>query len=406
MWDWPLILVYNFLEFDRMNAKQPSSDNPIAQSAGQFLRNVLLKALLLLVIFSLSFAWIDPIQKLGRISLYNHLIPGRLRLPFGEDFEKSYNISILQMDAMFASHEISARDKPEDEFRVLLLGDSSVWGFLLNSDQTLSAVVNMKDYTSLDNKHLRFYNLGYPTMSVLKDLMLLDIAQRYQPDLVLWFITLESLPTNKQVASPLVQNNLKSALSLINRFRLGIDANDHRFVHRTFWDRTLPGQRRGLADLFRLQLLGVMWAGTGIDHDVPTSYEPPQVELSDDFDFQNFQPNQLSPDDLSLDVLEAGISLAGHTPVIFINQPILIATGQNSDLRYNSYYPRWAYDLYRELMDEKASEQGWTYLDLWDAVPEEMFTDSAIHYSPEGVEQVVNRLSDTILQATIQIPQD
>jgi hypothetical protein len=376
-------------------------ENP---STGRFLRNVILKALALLIIISLGFAWVEPLQALGGISLYNRIFPGRLRLPFGEDFEKSYNISILQLNAMFASHEINAGDKPENEFRVLILGDSSVWGFLLNPDQTLSATLNDRNYRTSHDHPLRFYNLGYPTMSVTKDLLLLDCAQRYKPDLVLWFVTLESLPVQKQLESPLVQYNLVPARDLISEFRLGIDLNDQRFIDRTFWDRTLPGQRRTLADLIRLQLLGVMWAGTGIDHDVPLTYEPPQEELSHDDTFQDFQPGQLSSGDLSFDILEAGVRLAGAVPVVIINQPILIATGPNSDVRYNAYYPRWAYDAYREMMAMEASKQDWTYLDLWDAVPAQKFTDNAIHTSPEGVELVVDQMSETILHIADTVP--
>jgi hypothetical protein len=365
---------------------------------------VILKALLLLVILSLGFAWMDPIQALGSISLYNHLFPGRLRLPFGEDFEKSYNISILQLEAMFASHEISMNHKPEDEFRVLLLGDSSVWGFLLPPDQTLSAALNDRRFSTSSGRPLRFFNFGYPTMSVMKDLVLLDFAQRHEPDLILWFVTLESLPTEKQLASPLVQYNPEPAQSLINNYQLGIDPNDERFIQHTFWERTLPGQRRALADLIRLQLLGVMWAATGIDHDVPASYEPLEVDLEADLSFQAYQPGDLSADRLALDILQAGIQHAKDTPVVIVNEPILIAEGLHDDIRYNSYYPRWAYDAYREMMETRVSEHGWTYLDLWDVVPSEMFTDSAIHYSPEGVGQVVDRLSETILFVADQAP--
>ncbi len=382
-------------------AFSPHPENP---STGRFLRNVILKALLLLIIFSLGFAWMDPSQALERASLYNQIYPGRLRLPFGEDFERSYNISILQLDAMFASHEINVGDKPEDEFRVILLGDSSVWGFLLGPDQTLSAELNDRGYRTSNGKLSRFYNLGYPTMSVMKDLVLLDFAQRHHPDLILWFVTLESLPLNKQLDSPLVQYNPEPARSLIDEFQLGVDSNDHRFIQRTFWDRTLPGQRRELADLIRLQLLGVMWAATGIDHDVPPSYEPPQVELSDDITFQDFQPNQLSSDDLSFDVIDAGIQMVEPTPIIIVNQPILIASGPNSDVRYNDFYPRWAYDAYREMMATKASDQSWAYLDLWDAVPAEMFTDGSIHYSPDGVGLVVDRLAETIFRDADKAP--
>jgi len=386
-----------------MSETKPSlrSDN---RAPGRFLRNVLLKTLILLIFLSLGFAWLNPIQGMGRISLYNTLYPGRLRLPFGEDFEQSYNLSILQLEAMFSSHEISAGDKPENELRVLLLGDSSIWGFLLSPDQTLSAELNKRDDVTDDNRIIKFYNLGYPTMSVMKDLMLLNFAQRYELDIVVWFVTLESLPLQKQVESPLVQYNPEPALSLIDRFGLGIDSQDTRFVDRTFLDRTLVGQRRELADLIRLQLLGVMWAATGIDHVIPKIYEPLQVELEEDLDFQDYQPGDLNSEELALDVIQAGIHLMEETPVIIVNEPILIATGQNSDLRYNSFYPRWAYDEYREILGAKALESNWSYLDLWDTVPAHMFTDSAIHYSPEGVKLVVDHLSATIRLAAHPLP--
>jgi hypothetical protein len=386
-----------------MSETKPSfrSDN---RAPGRFLLNVLLKTLVLLVILSLGFAWVNPIKGMGRISLYNRLYPGRLRLPFGEDFEESYNISILQLEAMFASHEISDGDKPEGEFRVLLLGDSSIWGFLMGPDQTLSAELSQRDYVTDNDRIVKFYNLGYPTMSVMKDLMLLDFAQRYAPNLVVWFVTLESLPLQKQAESPLVQHNPEPARSLIKRFGLGIDPEDERFVDRSFWDQTLAGQRRELADLIRLQLLGLMWAATGIDHVVPEVYEPLQVELEEDLAFQDFQPGELSTADLALDVLEAGTQLLGDVPILFVNEPILIASGQNSDLRYNSFYPRWAYDEYREILEGKALDNNWSYLDLWNAVPANIFTDSAIHYSPEGFKFVVDQLNATILHTANPLP--
>jgi hypothetical protein len=252
--------------------------------------------------------------------------------------------------------------------------------------------------------NLQFYNLGYPTMSVMKDLMLLNFAQRYQPDLILWFVTLESLPVQKQVESPLVQHNPEPARSQIELFGLDIDPEDERFVDRSFWDQTLVGQRRELADLIRLQLLGVMWAATRIDHVVPPSYEPPQVELEEDLSFQEYQPGDLSVEDLALDVLETGLRIMGNVPVILINQPILIASGENSDLRYNSFYPRWAYDEYRGMLGGKAQERNWSYVDLWDAVPAHLFTDSAIHYSPEGVALVADQISETIFNLAVQSP--
>ena len=120
-----------------------------------FLRNVILKAMVIFVIVNLVFLWADPISDLGRLSAYNAIFPGRVRLPFGEDFERSYNISILQLDAMFASHELSDGAKPADEYRVLLVGDSSVWGFLLDPDETISARLNKLGLVAVDGRRVR-----------------------------------------------------------------------------------------------------------------------------------------------------------------------------------------------------------------------------------------------------------
>ncbi len=61
-----------------------------------------------------------------------------------------------------------------------------------------------------------------------------------------------------------------------------------------------------------------------------------------------------------------------------------MSSGKNSDLRYNFFYPRWAYDQYRALLGEQAQAAGWHYLDLWNLVPETEFTNSAIHLTPAG----------------------
>jgi hypothetical protein len=55
--------------------------------------------------------------RLGQVSAYNHLFPGRPRFPFGETPREAYNFSLFDLDAMFAAHEISA--PPAGEFRVL-----------------------------------------------------------------------------------------------------------------------------------------------------------------------------------------------------------------------------------------------------------------------------------------------
>ena len=365
---------------------------------------VLLRALVLFIVLNLVYALLSPLAFLGRISLYNLIYPGRLRLPYGSDPKRSYNLTITQLEAMLASHEIHGTSKADDEYRVLILGDSSVWGFLLEPDQTLSARINSADYRTSSGSRVRVFNLGYPTMSVTKDLLLLARGLRYQPDLIIWFVTLESLPIWKQLDSPVTQRNPGPTRGLIQRYDIRLDPQDEKFLDLSFWDRTIIGQRRQLADLTRLQLYGVMWAATSVDHHIPETYNRLVVDLPNDDTFQGLGPGELIVDDLAFDVLAAGIEQAGDVPVLLVNEPIFISQGTNSDIRYNSYYPRWAYDEYRHMLAEQCVTEGWDLLDLWDFLSSREFTKSAIHYSPEGVEQVSDLLSVTILQRANRIP--
>ena len=361
----------------------------------RFLRNVLLKGLTLFFILDLAFAALPA--GLGKASLYNHLFTGRERFPFGEDSAQSYNLSLFDLDAMFASHVIAAGPKPEDEYRVILIGDSSVWGTLLHPEDTLAGQLNAAGLTTCDGKKVRVYNLGYPTISLTKDLMVLDDAMRYDPDLILWGVTLEAFPADKQLTSPIVANNTARVDDLIARYHLLFRPDDPALVRPTFWDRTIIGQRRALADLIRLQLYGVLWSATGIDQTYPADYTPAQYDLEADNSFHGMKPPALDESQLAFDVLSAGISVAGDVPIIIFNEPMLISAGRNSDLRYNFFYPRWAYDQWRKSMADKAFQNGWQYLDLWNLIPDHSYyTNSAIHLTPAGEAILAGRLKEAI----------
>ena len=106
---------------------------------------------------------------------------------------------------------------------------------------------------------------------------------------------------------------------------------------------------------------------------------------------------------LAWDLLDAGIHASGTTPVLIVNEPTFVSRGANSDVRYNLLYPRWAYDSYRSGWAARCRAQGWTCIDLWDALPGEAFTDSAVHYNPAGAETLAELLTDPILAAAARL---
>ncbi|HET7144747.1 MAG TPA: hypothetical protein VFI68_12070, partial [Anaerolineales bacterium] len=63
------------------------------------------------------------------------------------------------------------------------------------------------------------------------------------------------------------------------------------------------------------------------------------------------------------------------------------------------FYPRWAYDQYRDMMAELSRKNGWTYVDLWDIVPANEFTNSAIHLTPTGEGLLAEKLKPGIRAA-------
>jgi len=96
--------------------------------AGICLPRLAMKVVLILLILNLL-CLIGSFLPIGKLSLYNLIFPGRPRLPFGENPQVSYNLTINNLDAMVYSHEISKITSNTETYRILLLGDSSIGVF-------------------------------------------------------------------------------------------------------------------------------------------------------------------------------------------------------------------------------------------------------------------------------------
>lgn len=359
-----------------------------------------LKTLLLFAACNLAFALLLPLEALGRLSLYNILLPGRERLPYGENPAASYNLTLNNLPAMLAAHAVS-RPKTDDAYRVFLLGDSATWGWLLHNPDTLAGQLNAAGLRAPDGRRVVVYNLAYPTISALKDLLILDAALPHTPDLIVWMLTLDTLAREGQADRPLTQANPDRVQRLIQTYDLAFRIPP---ADETWHTRTLIGQRRALADLLRLQAYGFAWYATGIDQAIPPAFTPVRVDQEASLRYENFaSPQDFTEAELTLDVLAAGVRLAGEVPMLFVNQPIFITPGQNRDLRYNSRYPRWAYDTYRALLAAWMLDHQQAYLDVWDIISPTDFTDSPLHLTASGTAQLAGRIAAAL---SAQMTQD
>jgi len=357
---------------------------------------VLLKAFILFVLVNLLYALIQP--PVSRISAYTRLFPGRERLPFGE-MHNPFVVSIDDIDAMFAAHAIAADKKP-DEFRVAVVGDSSVWGENLPLGETLTGQWNQLDMLC-GAKTMHVYNLGYPHPSAVKDLLFLKKLTEYEPDAIVWLITLNTL-SSMQV-NPVLVENRDQALKLLDEYHLAFSGIDTlRSSKSSLLEKTIVGERSFLARLIKLQALGWLWSATG--RDIERLAEPVSMpaDVSDNLEYRRLPVGSDLRTIMLVDALAAGRAIVGETALVLVNEPIYAANGLNSDLRYNDFYPRWAYDQYRDVIAGQAHENDWVYIDLWDFIPREYFTDTPLHLSAEGERLLAERIHEFVLPMVCQ----
>ena len=348
--------------------------------------SILVKALILFVLINLIYGLIDP--SLGKVSAYNTIFPGRVRFPFGSA-TNPYVVMVDNLDVIAASHVISAAKQP-GEYTVVLIGDSSVWGERVAASETLSEQWNRLN-VQCGGRQIKFYNLGYPHPSVIKDLIILDKAMEYQPDMILWFVTLNSMVPRR--LSPFIAANSERATYVLAGPEISISQEEELAMQRpSFFERTLVGRRSDLARWVKLQALGLLWTATDLDKRPSAKPAHLSPNVDDNKIYRGWKPGTNLNKKMLFGALEKGQNLAKSIPILIVNEPIFIATGRNSDIRYNAAYPRWAYDQYREAMTEQAQKKGFNYLDLWNVIPSNNFADDSLHVSSTGERLLIEQI--------------
>jgi hypothetical protein len=359
---------------------------------------LLLKAMGLFIVFNFAFATLDV--PWGKLSIYNTIVPGRLRVPYEQQpeyYNFAHNLPVFEdFDAMFASHVI-AQEKAANEYRIVVLGDSADWGFHLQPKQIFTEQLNARNLVTCDGKQIRVYNLAYPLPDAVKDLLILDHSLKYEPDAVLWFVTAMSLQ-DKSSAKSLIIPHSRRARQLFERYDLEPEVAQY-LAEPTFWDQTLLGRRQVIKKIITLQIYGLGWMATGVDF-YQRPYEPVWLAEKNPSKTQK-QTNSWNDWDFS--VLQAGYSLAGDIKMVVINEPIFIADSDNPEADYNSRYTRPFYDAYRSQLQEWMAEEGHVFLDFWNLLPPTGFSDNPIHRSADGESLLADALTPALL--TISCPQ-
>jgi hypothetical protein len=352
---------------------------------------VLAKGVLLFLAVEVMFYTVHP--DLSSLNIYITPAMKRQRFPYNTVAPVDAALDAGDLGAMFVSHIVS-EPKAQNEYRVFLLGDSSIWGAGLSVDQTLSAQLNQLKLTCGD-QNVRVYNLSYPNPSATKDLMILDEAMRYQPDGIIWPVTLYTFMPQVRTSHWVIELNPDELYKLNDRFHF----LPRNYPSDTPW-REFNSQQVALFRIVRYQLFAVVTAAVGVDqimiYDLTKVAQP---VLTRNLVFDNLAPPTISPKRLSLDEIGYGYQIASDAPLLLINEPMLIEQNvPNSDVQYNADYPRWVYDQYRKILSNAAEENNWNYLDLWNIFPPEYFSNTPLHLTPDGETQLAKVIAPYILK--------
>jgi hypothetical protein len=313
----------------------------------------------------------------------------RERLPLSTVSPVDSALDVGSLVTMFSSHAVS-NAKASDEFRVLVLGDSTIWGLQLGADQVLPGQLNELGL-ACGGRGMRFYNLSFPRSSATKDILILDASLATEPDAIIWLVTWYTLSPKTRADHWLITQNPDAYARLATRF--DFLPKDY---HPPEWADTVYARDRTLFRWVRYQLYAAIQLATQRDQ-MPGATQLPTKELTADENFEGLKPPALRSNQVSIDQVEDLHDLANGIPVLLVNEPILIMRDvANSDVRYNSYYPRWVYDQYRARLAEAASINTWNYLDLWDLFPEQAFADTPLHLTPAAHRQLADYLVPTI----------
>jgi len=357
--------------------------------------SVLIKALHLFLFINLGFAWINP--PVSSFSLINRVLPGFERFPVIlslvtlPDGTVSVQRSVIRnLDILFSAHEISGSPKPADEYRVVLFGESPTWGTGLSPQQTLAGFINQADLKTCTGQKIRVYNLAVPGYSATKDLLTMERSLDFDPDMFIWSFTLETFDPsyqNKRLVgdNPGDYQNLLQKYDLITSIQKMEDNPKPGFMENTLWD-----QRQNLSMQLQIQGYSLKSIIYGTD-DIRSSIwidgdliiKPPGTGNRYNGLLNNgnlFKFERLIP----FDTLRVAHEIAGDRPLLMVNEPIFIISGAMSDIRYNSLYPRWAMDQFREFMAAQVSANHWIFADDWDLLSQNEFLDNVIHRNATG----------------------
>lgn len=363
----------------------------------QFIR-VMIKAIVLLFMCDALLIALRVPAAIDRWSIYRAFTPPTVRLGLAKQIGDP---AWWTLGPLLDAHEI-AQPKAPDEYRVIFLGDSATFCLYCPARESIPQAFTDLAAT-IDGKRARAYNLAYPGSDWLKDILILKQALKYEPDAIVWLVTAKGSGDQ-----PLPQEPEAHLITRINAAELPALA-------RAYQLNTWETERYAEADAWQQQSI---WTHGGrlrdwlvlVARTVRTALIQPDQDLTQDYlyagppvtsqpiravaEINSTLPGYGTFPNRQWELLRAGQQMAqdANVPLLMVNEPMYIGSGENSDVNYNSFYERNLYDRFRATLADFARQHDLPYLDLWNLLPPENFSNTSLHYNAEGNRRVADEV--------------
>jgi hypothetical protein len=326
---------------------------------------ILLRFVALFIVFNALYLIVQPLD-LSSLTLYNHVFPGRLRFGWAnEPGTKVPLVNEFRLSRLIADHIISA-PKQSNEYRVIFLGSSEVWGAPdIRPQDTMPVVIDNMGLKAPDGRIVRSYNLAYIIPDSFKDLLILDETLRRvdKPDLIVF--TANRSAFSAIIPHTLAQNNPEDAFRLKQEYNLSTISLDG--VTESPWIAThnFFAERSDIVAWLMNQAYSVTWAQSKVDYPEQRSYlGHPYLGM---VGWRNTRPG----------VLDAMVSLAAQYKL-----PLLLVT---VPMNYASPFSQW--------MQGQAQKFDIPLLDCSSLLPPKYFTDTYLHLNLDGHQRFAKMVS-------------
>jgi hypothetical protein len=300
-------------------------------------------------------------------------------------------------------HELCWRGGPADERRVLLLGNSSVFGHGLPPERTAARLASRELERRGVNAHV--FNLAWVASYQLKDALILNEALRYDPDAIVWTVSPMDLKHRAPVVNEVLSEFFEENADELGRFADERPPGLEELAER--YQKAVPGDAFGrpwhrLRQLGRFTRSAVRQYGAALAAALaPVAHAAPArvwkgQHLGGDYDCAAVQREWKEQftgwqEWNALAWLERLQKQRG-IPVLVVAWPVASALRWGC---YNQFYPMEFPPGVASWLADETSRRGLAYLDLHRVVPPKEFVDWT-HIGPAANVRVAGRLAPAV----------